>query len=775
MKRKIAVALVLVLVLTITVGVLTGCDEIFKKNDARDAAQGVATVNYDGQTAYVYKSELSASFNSYAYLYVTYYDMSYEQAADYILQSLAQRKLLVLFAKSELTANAGIDKVPSMVTLDELLSRSEINRAVENTNEDMLSALNTAIQNYITEDNYNKGDDEEEKPEYEEYEGDDVARVYFDSQGGSTVSRQKIQIGTTAFEPDNPTREGYTFYGWYTDAECTEKFDFATKLTAENLDKYSRITLYAKWAPYTAPRPVMPEEEEDKDADYDPDDNSESVTIAPTFFDAQGKLTEEYRALIVNREVEIECLKDYSDEEYAEMLNKYLDKAAKKVADDMSKRYTDYNYYLGNEKESLLITKLERVIGNDASVNADEVQARFNELVAQNKESFANSDTSYESALKSALSTTYYHPYNTADKRYGFVANILLKLPEEDLKVLTQMATDGVYSDDEITAKRDELLKAMEIKVSNPDYDENYDCDKHTCEDGSACDPMTCPNHECNQDGKETATSENAYNQIVSFEQVDGKWTIVYNVKACPEMAYLKNTVPAFDKDGKTGIVNQIYNSFEQVTAAVNAGTLTHVESVYWIREIATAWLYLVGDDTGSTSSDSNNGGLGYLVTPEGKDSGYIDSFTEQARALIKKGTGSYTKNGDVDGSYVFGDSFIGKDSTDGAYAGIFILVATCVPYDTESYTVYEEEGVYKEKKIGADAFADGVLPLDYIMTYGETLEDCKTIRDIINENMLNSKKSAMYEQKVNAFGLENYKNINYNKKAYESLWKDLD
>ena len=60
-------------------------------------------------------------------------------------------------------------------------------------------------------------------------------------------------------------------------------------------------------------------------------------------------------------------------------------------------------------------------------------------------------------------------------------------------------------------------------------------------------------------------------------------------------------------------------------------------------------------------------------------------------------------------------------------------------------------------------------------MTYGETLEDCKTIRDIINENMLNSKKSAMYEQKVNAFGLENYKNINYNKKAYESLWKDLD
>ena len=770
MKRKIAVALVLVLVLTITVGVLTGCDEIFKKNDARDAAQVVATVTYDGQAAYVYKSELSASFNSYAYLYVTYYGMSYEQAADYILQSLAQRKLLVLFAKSELTANAGIDKVPSMVTLDELLSRSEINRAVENTNEDMLSALNTAIQNYITEDNYNKGDDEEEKPEYEEYEGDDVARVYFDSQGGSTVSRQKIQIGTTAFEPDNPTREGYTFYGWYTDADCTEKFDFATKLTAENLDKYSRITLYAKWAPYTAPRPVMPEEEEDKDADYDPDDNSESVTIAPTFFDAQGKLTEEYRALIVNREVEIECLKDYSDEEYAEMLNKYLDKAAKKVADDMSKRYTDYNYYLDNEKESLLITKLERVIGNDASVNADEVQARFNELVAQNKESFANSDTSYESALKSALSTTYYHPYNTADERYGFVANILLKLPEEDLKVLTQMATDGVYSDDEITAKRDELLKAMEIKVSNPDYDADYECKDENCDHETV-----------------TVTEGSAgLKQIVEFKQdADTKeWGVVYNVSMCPSVAYLPDKIAALGTDG---IIEQIYTSLGQVRAAVESKAITHVQGLYWMREVATAWLYIVGDDSGSVTADSNNNGLGYVVTPEGEESGYIDSFTEQARALIANGGGSYVR--DVDGGatlnnfYVYGDNFIDSDTAvdaSSAYAGIFVLVASYVPYDKTgwgSYTVtYDEEtDTYGEAKIADGAYVDGVLPMDYVITHAAELSDCVTVRQSIEDGLLAGKKAALYEKKVNDFGVANYGNITYNEKAYKSLWKGLD
>ncbi|MGN0813906.1 MAG: InlB B-repeat-containing protein, partial [Candidatus Coproplasma sp.] len=43
-----------------------------------------------------------------------------------------------------------------------------------------------------------------------------------------------------AVEPTEPTAEGFIFDGWYEDAECTQKFDFAIAVS-------SNKTLYAKW------------------------------------------------------------------------------------------------------------------------------------------------------------------------------------------------------------------------------------------------------------------------------------------------------------------------------------------------------------------------------------------------------------------------------------------------------------------------------------------------------------------------------------------------
>ena len=65
------------------------------------------------------------------------------------------------------------------------------------------------------------------------------------------------------------------------------------------------------------------------------------------------------------------------------------------------------------------------------------------------------------------------------------------------------------------------------------------------------------------------------------------------------------------------------------------------------------------------------------------------------------------------------------------------------------------------------------MLPLDYIVTYGETPADCKTVRKSVEESILNSKKATLYEEKVNAFGIANYGNIQYDKDAYKSLWKN--
>jgi uncharacterized repeat protein (TIGR02543 family) len=66
--------------------------------------------------------------------------------------------------------------------------------------------------------------------------------VTFNSNGGSSVSSQTVQIGHYATRPTNPTKEGYSFIRWCSDYELTEEFIFDT--TEVN----SPLTLYAAWS-----------------------------------------------------------------------------------------------------------------------------------------------------------------------------------------------------------------------------------------------------------------------------------------------------------------------------------------------------------------------------------------------------------------------------------------------------------------------------------------------------------------------------------------------
>ena len=73
-------------------------------------------------------------------------------------------------------------------------------------------------------------------------------RVKFDTQGGSSINDQTPASGSAVAKPADPTRDGYTFAGWYTDAACTKAYDFATAVTSD-------LTLYAKWTKNEASSP----------------------------------------------------------------------------------------------------------------------------------------------------------------------------------------------------------------------------------------------------------------------------------------------------------------------------------------------------------------------------------------------------------------------------------------------------------------------------------------------------------------------------------------
>ena len=792
MKKKLIVATALVLVFAISMTLFVGCDEIFKKNDKRDAQQVVASVTYNGefgkQTENVYKFELASSFNAYAYYYVNYYGMTYEAAANYLAQSLAQQKLLVLFAKEKVAKLEGKTSLPA--NIEELLSATERNKAIEDTNKSLLDSLVSTVESLVTEDNANTTTSDN-KQDTTETQVTDPVYVRFESNGGSTVEKQKVQNGSVATEPDDPTKSGYTFYGWYADKNFTGKeFDF------ENTAVRETLTLYAKWVEYVSPRTELPEVEEEDD--YDPD-STEDVKLADRFF------SKEYKAQLLDDATEdslfntefleadfvdniivdggktlVSVLKDYINEGLSKMESNLKKNLYKNNVEDC------YNYYLDSQHQSLLVARLKRMIGNSAKVTEQEIKEEFEAQVAKNKETFAGSDSSYESALTSTLNKTYYHP--EADQGYGFVINVLFKLDSESMKTLNAMAKNDPTNVEAILLTRNRLIADMTAYVSNPKYDSTAVVEDADGKKIELRDPMTDAKNPYNNVGGNQDTSYqveggNNYNQIVEFKKVDDAYQIVYNATEHPAMAYLSNKVSVFDKDGQTGLIHQIHNSLNQVKAAVAANEITKEEGVYWLREVATTWAYLVSDDPGATSSESNNNGLGYIVSPEGKDSSFLADFTDYARSLITSGTGSFangavttdmfngtlTADGQFAGdkkAFVVADSLVsdGKASaSDSAYAGVFVLL--------NSYTVWDANNI---KTGSSQTLVDGKLPMDYVMTFAKNADDVKTLHDVIHDTILEAKKNDLYNSKVNTMVASHKDGIEYFDKVIKQLYKDL-
>lgn len=131
MNIKKFLAVILVTIIAITV--FAGCD-VITKNEERDYNQSLATVKYAGLTSTVTKGEFNESFNSLAYYYVYYYGYTVDEAATSILDSLAQRKLLILYVRDEIAKSQGVANTTAVA---DLLNAVEKNEAVKSANESM--------------------------------------------------------------------------------------------------------------------------------------------------------------------------------------------------------------------------------------------------------------------------------------------------------------------------------------------------------------------------------------------------------------------------------------------------------------------------------------------------------------------------------------------------------------------------------------------------------------------------------------------------------------
>ena len=65
--------------------------------------------------------------------------------------------------------------------------------------------------------------------------------ITFDSKGGSDVAPQNQMYGELLSVPEDPTREGYEFTGWYVDHACDDIWNVEVDIIEGD------ITLYAGW------------------------------------------------------------------------------------------------------------------------------------------------------------------------------------------------------------------------------------------------------------------------------------------------------------------------------------------------------------------------------------------------------------------------------------------------------------------------------------------------------------------------------------------------
>ena len=69
-----------------------------------------------------------------------------------------------------------------------------------------------------------------------------TCKVRFITDGGSYIADRTVDKYDCVSAPNAPTRDGFTFTGWYTDKETTKLYNFSNKVT-------SNLTLFAGWKP----------------------------------------------------------------------------------------------------------------------------------------------------------------------------------------------------------------------------------------------------------------------------------------------------------------------------------------------------------------------------------------------------------------------------------------------------------------------------------------------------------------------------------------------
>ena len=359
------------------------------------------------------------------------------------------------------------------------------------------------------------------------------------------------------------------------------------------------------------PRTVRTYTEKDKSA-YDKDLTSTSIAAiyGPEYRNVKyGQITEDFVKNTLKEEsvdafvAKLDIFNVISAKiktETDSQTKKDMKSALKTLRDNISKSYTDYDWFLSDALSSCVINDLKDGLKATKTATDDQIDDKYKKLINDNLANLT------ESTYSSAISGSTFLPVN-ASQEYAGVKSILLKFSEEQSTALTAIKAMYSANPDKVAELRD----AMALGVANPIVDQLLEDNKGI--------KVNISNafYDADEDKIDAAYTDKDVNYlVVLYVMADSIANISAQIVDAYKATEEYNALSAQDK--------QIAEAIVAYSAKVEA---------------FTQWIYLVNDDSGMFSSES------YTITPEGEDTSYVAEYTVLARKLAKQDIGAYTSS----------------------------------------------------------------------------------------------------------------------------------
>lgn len=643
MKKSI-ITILIVAVLCASVVLLSACNDtegMFRRNPERSSKQITALSTFGDRVAFVDVNDVYASFYSYYQYLYQYYQYGAISAADFQYymdnldtnlaqsnKSLARSALYGLkcidYMYNYYSANcADKTKVNAMIaastaghTYDfgkmedgqmkelarfyternaEMLAilscykdYSYVNAAIEAANKSMTDMFDSYVKEVRAEYDALEGKDDPTPDGYVniELESKPIKLVY--EVGDSELDTTGLKVNAV-YEDDTtvPVLPQYlTIEGFDSKAVADEQTITVT------YGKYSRTFEIAIVAARPS-REVPAKEEEEENADNSTMTAVYSFTVNDDDY-IKDDMTDDQR-IEANQELKI------------------ARSAMKRLQKNLADNYRTYDMYLYTQLLTQIKSAVADVITAQVTITQEQLQAEYDKKVAEAYEGYLT--TPYDKSTLDNRNTIVHPTYTDEDGNasYGHytVAQVLFKYEAAQSDLITQFKNEKTATDEAILAYSLTLAQDIHTWLSNPDYDAEA-----VCEDEN-CNCPHCPNYK----GERVE-----YTDLDAWYSCSADCTCV----ACPANKYQTEVVNGVRRPVSVKALDVV----DDIAADLQAAVVEGYDLTKYMETINN-WAYIANEDEGVFDYIEKDQ-YGYIMTPEGVDSGMVESFDKACRTLAK-------------------------------------------------------------------------------------------------------------------------------------------